>query len=106
MGADSDTSEILRQRILGENGQEVLETGVGPSGGSGEREAATGDGDDRFEELEDDEAEGPTESEEEAAKKKKEAARKRAETLKKKAAEKKAEEERRIKKAEEEARES
>merc|ERR1712082_499056 len=46
-GADSDTSEILRQRILGENGQEVLETGVGPSGGSGERDAATGDGDDR-----------------------------------------------------------
>ena len=106
-GADSDTSEMLRQRILGENGQEVLETGVGPSGqgGAGEREAATEVEDDRFEELEDDDVEGPTESEEEAARKKKEAARKRAETLKKKAADKKAEEERRAKKAEEEARE-
>ena len=100
-GADSDTSEILRQRILGENGQEVLETAeVGPSGGAGAEV-----GDDRFEELEDDDVEGPTESEEEAARKKKEAARKRAETLKKKAADKKAEEERRAKKAEEEARE-
>ena len=51
-GADSDTSEILRQRILDETRQEVLETAeVGPSGQGG---AGAEVEDDRFEELEDD----------------------------------------------------
>ena len=100
-GADSDTSEILRQRILDETRQDGVETvEVGPSGLGG---AGAEVEDDRFEELDDD---GPTESEEEAARKKKEeAARKRAETMRKKAADKKAEEARKAKKAEEEARE-
>ena len=74
-GADSDTSEVLRQRILDETRQEELETAeVGPSGQGG---AGAEVEEDRFEELDDD-VEGPTESEEEAARKKKEAAKKRA----------------------------
>ena len=86
-GSESDTAEMLRQRILDETRQDAMDAAEAGGSGVGRQDGADAEVEgDRIVELDDDG--GPTELGEEAARKKKEeAARKRSETAKKKAAE-------------------
>ena len=99
-GSESDTAEMLRQRILDETRQDVGDAVEAGGSGNVRQDGAEAEVEgSRIVEL--DEDGGPTETGDEAARKKKEeAARKKSEAAnKKKALEKKAEEVRKAKKA-------